>query len=107
VSCANIFVRKIDDGVFVGPTEQRVRMLHEVLVEGVVKSNQGRDRLALTPARSSRLLHRRDDRARIARHDHGIQATDVNAKFKRVVDVMPAKLPLFKRASICRRVAGK
>ena len=76
-------VRVIEDRRLDPPSEQRVRLAHEVLVERVVGGDEHREAVAL-PAGASPLLPQAGDGARKAHRDHAVEQADVDAELERV-----------------------
>ncbi len=62
----NVRIGRIEDRVLRIVGEEVVRVLHQVLIDRRVVPDQDRDRLALSPSRSARLLPGRRDRSRIS-----------------------------------------
>ena len=64
--------------------EQRVRVVHEVGVQGVVAGHEHHERLVARPAGASGLLPERRPRAREPGHHHRVEPGDVHAELERV-----------------------
>ncbi|SLH62247.1 Uncharacterised protein [Mycobacteroides abscessus subsp. abscessus] len=80
----HVGVGGVGDGGLDGLVQQRVGVMDEVRVEGVVGGHEQHQRPLATPARAARLLPERGHGAGETRDDNGVQARDVDAQFQRV-----------------------
>ena len=75
---------RVDDGVFHRLPEEVLRVVHQVLVDGVVVRDQDGEGLLAAAARAAGLLPGRGDRAGEPQQDRGVERADVDAQFQGV-----------------------
>src|SRR5205823_12857601 len=102
-------VRVVEDRGLDATAEKRLRLAHEVLVEGVLGGDEHGEAVASAPG-TAPLLAQARDRARKPDRDRAVEQADVDAELERVrgrnaeqvaVDEAP-----FELAPLLRRVAG-
>ena len=102
-------IRVIEDRRLDTPSEQRVRLAHEVLVERVVGGDEHRDAVAL-PAGTAPLLAQAGHGARKTDRDHAVEQADVDAQLERIrrghAEQLAGREPLLDVAPLRRRVPG-
>ena len=72
----------VHDGGLHRLPEQRVRMVHQIGVEGIVGGHEERERSRPCPARPACLLPQRGPRPGPAGEQHGVEAADVDAQLQ-------------------------
>ena len=91
------------------PAEQRARLAHEVLVEGVLARDEHRETVSAA-AGPAPLLPQRRDRPREADRDHAVEQADVDSELERVrrahAEQLALEQPPFDLAPLRGRVAG-
>ena len=80
----DVGVGKIDDGLLVGLSEEGLGVLHQILVERVLKAHKDGQGVAVAAARPARLLPRGKHRPRVARDDDAVERADVDAHLEGV-----------------------
>ena len=110
VRLAHVRVRRVDHGRFGGLVEQILGMVHEVLVERIVLSDEHGERVGVAPPGSPRLLPHRRAGPGVAREHGGVERPDVDAELERARRGDRQQLAVGERAfdpsPILREVAG-